>query len=79
MSAAALFDAPRRERWKGSRALVPLCKMTCPTCGGYLMQMTVGQAALFRDCGYGATLNSTTRWCPACGWQLLAEQSEGRP
>ena len=75
---AALFDAPKRQRWTGSRALVLLPSDACPSCGGTLQTMSVGQPALFRHGGYGATLASTVRWCH-CGWRLEAVRQETRP
>ena len=75
---AALFETPRRRRWRGSKALVPLPRDACPSCGGELQVLVVGQAALFRHGGYGATLASTVRWCH-CGWRLEAQRQEVRP
>lgn len=79
MKTDALFDAPERERWTGSRALVPFDRDACPVDQGPLSVIVVGQPALFRHGGYGADLTSTVRWCALCGWQLLAQTQETKP
>lgn len=76
---AALFDAPAKQRWTGSRALVPFVRDSCPQCGGALHSITAAQPALFRHGGYGADLVSTIRWCPTDGWRIEVERQERNP
>lgn len=76
---AALFERPTKQRWTGSRELVPVAADACPTCAGVLLVMSIAQPALFRHGGYGATQRQTERWCPTCGWHLLAEVVEVNP
>lgn len=73
-----LLDVERKERWTGSRELVPVPRDACPSCGCDTSTTTVAQPALFRHGGYGATLASTIRRCP-CGWGLEAQRQEVRP
>lgn len=73
-----LFEVEAKERWTGSRALVPLPKDACPHCGGELDVETVDQRPLLRHGGYGAALSTTMRYC-RCGWRMQAAQSEVKP
>ena len=71
-------DMPKRPRWKGSIALVPLAADRCPSCEQPLALETVDQPALFIHAGHGATERTTTRHCP-CGWRMVAQCQEVRP
>lgn len=74
-----LFDRGKtRARHGTSRALVHVPLDACPTCGGPLEEETIGQPALIRHGGHGATLTSIRIHC-RCGWTLLREQTERRP
>lgn len=73
-----LFEVDSKERWTGSRALVPLPKDQCPSCGQGLDSETVDQRSLIRHGGYGAALRTTMRHC-RCGWRLRSESSEVKP
>jgi hypothetical protein len=75
---ASLFDAPRRGRWTGSRALVALPLDRCPVDQLPLVVSWVAQPALFRHGGYGATFVSLVRSC-RCGWSLVAQTQETNP
>jgi predicted RNA-binding Zn-ribbon protein involved in translation (DUF1610 family) len=50
--------------------LVAFDPEVCPECGAALARITWLQPALLRHAGYGATEQSTRRWCPCCGWSL---------
>lgn len=78
MTAARLFDVGVKDRWTGSRALVPLPADTCPDCAMPLDSETVDQRPLLRHGGYGAARRSTVRHC-RCGWRMVSEDSEVRP
>lgn len=70
---------PRRKRWTGSKALVPLSPHRCPACGYALDSAGVGQLALFFHGGYGATQVTTRRYCHGCGWSLVSSVDEVNP
>lgn len=76
--AERLFDVARKDRWTGSRALVPLPADICPACGEPLDSETVDQRPLLRHGGYGAAQRTTMRHC-RCGWRLQSERSEVKP
>jgi hypothetical protein len=73
-----LFDVTSKERWTGSRALVPLPDDACPECGGDVDSETVDQRPLLRHGGYGAAKRTTMRHC-RCGWRMESERSEVKP
>jgi len=73
-----LLEVEAKERWTGSRALVPFPADACPSCGSAVYTLSVSQPALFRHAGYGADLRSTIRRC-LCGWGLEAQRQEVRP
>lgn len=51
----------------------------CPDCGATLITVTVAQPALVLHGGYGGTLTTTTRHCPACSYSVHQETTEARP
>ncbi|MCI0635548.1 MAG: hypothetical protein L0206_16785 [Actinobacteria bacterium] len=51
----------------------------CPECGGRLETLAVGQPALIRHGGYGATRRTAVRFCTTCPYALSTETSEARP
>lgn len=72
----------RRARWTGSRALVLVGHVSCPTCGAPVVDDVVAeQLPLLRHGGYGATRVTRRVFCsaPACPWALVTEVSETRP
>lgn len=74
-----LFDRGKaRLRHGTTKALVHVPLDACPTCGGELEREVIGQAALIRHGGHGATLVSERLHC-TCGWTLLHRQSELNP
>lgn len=75
----ALFDAERKKRWTGSRALVLLDTSTCPLCDAELEEVESHQPALLRHAGYGATVRTLHRFCLPCRWGYEAERQEVRP
>lgn len=60
-------------------AVLPLPGPACAACGSPTVADLSRMDALFRHGGYGATLRTVRRFCPACGWAVVAEQSEERP
>lgn len=75
-----MWEPTRRERWTGSRALVPInLKLGCPACGYRLDWVTVESDALFVHGGYGATRRVVAAHCPACTWALVVLVDEVRP
>jgi predicted RNA-binding Zn-ribbon protein involved in translation (DUF1610 family) len=75
-----LFDpGPTGRHPITGRALVPLPRLRCPSCGASLDSLTTWQPALFIACGYGATLESTVRRCLSCGWQMDGQRQEVNP
>lgn len=79
MKAEALFDAPKAERPRTSKALVPILLTACPSCGGSLDSALVVEQALFRHGGYGADRSTTTLACEGCTWTLVVDVTETRP
>lgn len=83
----SLFDPPpKKKRWTGSRALVPVEPGVCPVCGTELVTERLHEPALIRHGGYGATRRTERAYCPhkhpdgtLCGWVLLREVTEERP
>lgn len=75
----ALFDAPKNERARTTRALVPVTLDYCPSCGGRLDRGLVAEQALFRHGGYGADRTTTTLACSSCTWTLVIDVTETRP
>lgn len=59
--------------------IVPVDPHSCPDCQSLLGRLVIWQRALLRHAGYGATLRSVVRRCPACGWHLEAERTEVTP
>lgn len=78
MKKERLFDVDAKERWTGSKALVPLPDDACPSCGGELDTETVDQRPLLRHGGYGAAERTSMRHC-RCGWRMQSERSEVKP
>lgn len=74
-----LFDVERKERWTGSGALVPISAHRCPACGFVLDSCQVGQLSLFFHGGYGATEQTTRRYCHGCGWSMVAAVGATNP
>lgn len=75
-----LFEAgPRKERWRGSRALVAIEPGTCPVDGARLVEHQQHQPALIRGAGYGATLAVTTAECPECRFVIERSIQEVKP
>lgn len=76
----ARIEAQRRALgWGGSYALAARPHDGCHECGGTLTTQTTGQLPLLRHGGYGATTETTRRWCPACGWDAGTHRTETRP
>lgn len=65
MTRAALFTVELEKRAPTSRCrdLVPLRRDACLACGGPTRDESVGQPALFRHGGYGATKMTTFAVC----------------
>lgn len=79
MSKARLFEVEAKERWRGSRALVPVPRDVCPRCHvGSPQEQTITELALFIHGGYGAARRSVWLHC-ACGWELRTAVSEVNP
>jgi hypothetical protein len=76
--AEQLFDTTPRQKWTGSRALVPLPREACPECHGPLSERAFGQLSLFVHGGYGAVRTQVTAWCH-CGWTLVRSVTETNP
>lgn len=74
-----LFDVASKKRWTGSRALVPISPHVCPACGFVLDACAVGQLSLFFHGGYGATEETTRRYCHSCGWSMVAAVDSRNP
>lgn len=74
----ALFDAPAKDRWTGSKELVRTEVGRCPRCGDAVQREVLEEPALVRHGGYGATRRSVREHCP-CGFSLLVEESEVKP
>jgi hypothetical protein len=62
-----------------STALVSLPAERCPFCRMPLLSLTYDQPALLRHGGYGGTLRTTLRYCPACPFTRKADRMEVRP
>lgn len=77
--AEVLFDPTAKTRWTGSRALVPIDRATCPSCGGHLREIRMTELALLRHGGYGASRETVSVSCVRCPWLLVVEVSEVRP
>lgn len=60
-------------------AVVPLTDMACPVCAGPTVADVARMDALFFHGGYGATMRTTRRRCPVCGWALVSEITEECP
>lgn len=76
----ALFDVgPAGDVWTGSTALVPWTPGKCPQCAGEgLETLTLGEPALFRHGGYGAT-RETVLELHACGYRREVRTTEVNP
>lgn len=79
-----LFDVPSVDRGpvlSKCRELVPLPKDTCRRCGGATRRESVGQPALFRHGGFGATRMTTVLACvsSACRAVRQTQVDEVRP
>ena len=74
-----LFGVAAKTRWKGSKALVPISPHLCPACGFALDSCAVGQLSLFFHGGYGATEETTRRYCHGCGWSMVAAVNSTNP
>ena len=64
--------------WGGSKAIAVI-PPGCPECGGPIFTEGVGQLALFRHGGYGATVTIERRWCPSCGYDAGGRRTETNP
>lgn len=80
---ARLFDTPRPVRGPRSkcRDLVPRQPDACMYCGGDVRYETIGQLALFRHGGYGATVSRVFALCSVhtCRGVRLVQTIEIRP
>jgi hypothetical protein len=79
MAKSGLFEVERLERWRGSRALVPVDMSACPACGSELHRQEFVQAPLLRHGGYGAATETRSVSCSRCTWHLTNAVSEIRP
>lgn len=61
------------------REVVPVLAEWCPDCHTPTVAVVARMDALFRHGGYGATMRTTRRYCPACSWSLVVELEEERP
>lgn len=72
-------DSLRRERYTGTREVVPVPDDACPECGGTdLHRFEQIEAPLLRHGGYGAARRTVTVSC-RCGWLIESERSEVHP
>lgn len=75
-----LFDVERRERRTAtSKAIVLLRPGACLRCQAETTLVAYRQSALFWSHGYGATEQTTYRYCEACGWFGLMSTTEVAP
>lgn len=79
MKRTRLFDVAHKHRWTGSRALVPISPNRCPSCGFVTDTTAIGQLSLFLHGGYGATEETTRRYCHGCGWSMVAAVNSRNP
>jgi hypothetical protein len=77
-----LFDVDRREVRHGTTtALVAVETVVCPSCGSDTVRGSLGEPALFRHGGYGATRETITDRCTSrqCDWKLVVSVTEVSP
>lgn len=75
-----IYDVDKKVRERTTKALVPVSLNACPSCGCPDLDRTqVGEMALLRHGGYGATRSTTTLSCPRCTWSLVVDVTETDP
>ncbi len=80
MAQQRLLEVERKDRWRGSKALVPVGRW-CPNCGAPVVESSVIEDALLRHGGYGASRQTRRLECSQrrCLWGMTLSVSEVRP